>query len=128
MEDRGIWIEHRHSRFEDSIMSHQHLMNVFLFILCRKSRYFEDFLKNNTPNVPFGQHIRISKNIWKYLTILGLVWQLKTILVYIWQYHTYLSKCNKTILENSDIIYRIYQYYSILKLFYYTSCVLTSKS
>ena len=44
IEDVGLRIEEMHSRFEDSIMSHQHLITVFLFILCRKSRYFEDIL------------------------------------------------------------------------------------
>ena len=34
IEDGGLWIENRHSRFEDSIMPHLHLTHVFLFILC----------------------------------------------------------------------------------------------
>ena len=45
MEDGGLWIEDRHSRFEDLIMPHQHLIHVFLFILCCKSLYFEDIVK-----------------------------------------------------------------------------------
>ena len=42
IEDRGQWIEDRQSRFEDSIMPHQHLTHLFLLIVCRESRYFED--------------------------------------------------------------------------------------
>ena len=38
MEDGGLWIE-------DSIMPHQHLINIILFVLCRESRYFEDIVK-----------------------------------------------------------------------------------
>ena len=45
IEDGGLWIEDRHSRFEDSIMPNQHLMHIFPFILCRESRYFEDIVK-----------------------------------------------------------------------------------
>ena len=45
IEDGGLWIEDRHSRFEDLIMPHQHLIHVFLFILCRESRYFKDIVK-----------------------------------------------------------------------------------
>ena len=41
----GLWIEDRHSKFEDSIKPHLHLKPTFLFILCRKSRYFEDIVK-----------------------------------------------------------------------------------
>ena len=48
-EDRGIkievqwlWIEDRQSRFENSMMPHQYLIHMFLFVLCRESRYFED--------------------------------------------------------------------------------------
>ena len=44
IEDGGLWIEDRQSRFEDLIMSNQHLIHIFLFILCRKSRYFEDII------------------------------------------------------------------------------------
>ena len=40
MEDLGfkieiewLWIEDRQSRFEDSIMLHQHLIHMFLFVL-----------------------------------------------------------------------------------------------
>ena len=42
IEVEGLWIEDRQSRFEDSIMPHQHSIHIFLFILCRESRYFED--------------------------------------------------------------------------------------
>ena len=45
IEVEGLWIEDRQSRFEDSIMSHQHLIHMFLFVLCRESRYFEDIAK-----------------------------------------------------------------------------------
>ena len=52
MEDLGLkievewlWIEDKQSRFEDSIMPHQHLIHMFLFVLCRESRYFEDIVK-----------------------------------------------------------------------------------
>ena len=45
IEGGGLWIEDRQSNFEDSIMPHQHLIHIFLFILCRKSRYFEDIVK-----------------------------------------------------------------------------------
>ena len=45
IEVEGLWIEDMQSRFEDSIMLHQHLMHMFLFVLCRKSRYFEDISK-----------------------------------------------------------------------------------
>ena len=45
IEDGGLWIEDKHSRFEDSIVLHQHLIHIFLFILYRKSRYFEDIVK-----------------------------------------------------------------------------------
>ena len=45
IEDGGLWIEDAHSRFEDSIMPHLHLTHVFLFILCREPRYFEDIVK-----------------------------------------------------------------------------------
>ena len=45
IKDGGLWIEDRHSRFEDLIMPHQLLIHVFLFILCRKSRYFEDIVE-----------------------------------------------------------------------------------
>ena len=43
-EDGGLWIEDIHSRFEDLIMPHQHLIHSFLFKLCRESRYFEDIV------------------------------------------------------------------------------------
>ena len=44
IEVEGLWIEDRQSRFEDSIMPYQHSIHMFLFVLCRESRYFEDFL------------------------------------------------------------------------------------
>ena len=44
-EVKGLWIEDGQSRFEDSIMPHQHLKNMFLFVLCRESRHFEDIVK-----------------------------------------------------------------------------------
>ena len=40
IEDRGLWIEDRPSRFEDFIMPYQHFMHIFMFIHCRESRYF----------------------------------------------------------------------------------------
>ena len=45
IEDGGLWIEDRPSRFGDFIMPHQHLIHIFLFIHCRKSRYFEDIVE-----------------------------------------------------------------------------------
>ena len=45
IEDGGLWIEDRHLRFEDLIMPHLHLIHIFLLILCRESRYFEDIVK-----------------------------------------------------------------------------------
>ena len=45
IEVEGLWCEDRQSRFEDSIMPHQHLIRIFLFVLCRKSRYFKDIVK-----------------------------------------------------------------------------------
>ena len=45
IEDGGLWIEDGDSRFEDLIMPHQHLIHIYLFILCRESRYFEDIVK-----------------------------------------------------------------------------------
>ena len=45
IEDAGLWIEDRHLRFEDLIMPHLHLIHIFLLILCRESRYFEDIVK-----------------------------------------------------------------------------------
>ena len=44
MEVEWLWIEDRQSRYEDSIMPDQHLIHIFLFVLCRKSRYFEDIV------------------------------------------------------------------------------------
>ena len=43
IEVEGLWIEDRELRF--SIMPHQHLIPMFLFVLCGKSRYFEDIVK-----------------------------------------------------------------------------------
>ena len=45
IEDGGLWIEDRQSRFEDLIMPNQHLIHVFLFIVCRESCFFEDIVK-----------------------------------------------------------------------------------
>ena len=45
IEDRELWIEDEQSRFEDSIMPHQHSIHIFLGIHCRESRYFEDIVK-----------------------------------------------------------------------------------
>ena len=45
MEDGRLWIEDRHSKFVDLIMQHQHLIYIFLFRVCRESRYFEDIVK-----------------------------------------------------------------------------------
>ena len=48
IEDGGFWIEDRPSRFENSschLMPHQHLIQIFLFIHCRESCYFKDFVK-----------------------------------------------------------------------------------
>ena len=45
IEDGALWIEDRHLIFKDLIMSHQRLIHVVLFIVCRESRYFEDIVK-----------------------------------------------------------------------------------
>ena len=45
IEDGVLWIEDRQSTFEHLIMPNNHLIHVFLFIVCRKSRYFEDIVK-----------------------------------------------------------------------------------
>ena len=45
IEGGELWIEDRLSKFEDLIKPHLHLTHVFLFILCHKSRYFEDIVK-----------------------------------------------------------------------------------
>ena len=37
IENGGLWIENRPSRFEDFITPHQHLIHAFLFIHCRES-------------------------------------------------------------------------------------------
>ena len=44
-EVEGLWIEDRQSRFKDSISPHHHLIDMFLYVLCRESRYFEDIEK-----------------------------------------------------------------------------------
>ena len=44
IEVEGLWIEDRQSRFEDFIIPHQHLIHIFLFVLCRKSCYFENIV------------------------------------------------------------------------------------
>ena len=41
----GLWVEHMQSKFEESIMPHQHLMHMFLFVLCSESHYFDDIVK-----------------------------------------------------------------------------------
>ena len=45
IEDGGLWIEDSHSKFEDLITPHEHLLYIFLLIFCRKSRYFEDIVQ-----------------------------------------------------------------------------------
>ena len=45
IEVEGLWIEDRQSKFEDSIMPHQHLIHMFPLTLCRESRYFVVILK-----------------------------------------------------------------------------------
>ena len=45
IEVEGLWIEDRQSKFEDSIMPHQHLIPMFLFVLRHKSRCFEDIVQ-----------------------------------------------------------------------------------
>ena len=45
IEVKWLWSEDRQSRFEDSIIPPQHLIHMFLFILCRESHYFEDIVK-----------------------------------------------------------------------------------
>ena len=45
IEGGGLWIEDGQLRFEDFTMPHQHLIHKFLFILCHKSRYFEEIGK-----------------------------------------------------------------------------------
>ena len=45
IEVEGLLIEYRQSRFEDSFMPHQHLIHMFLFVLCRESHYFEDIVQ-----------------------------------------------------------------------------------
>ena len=44
IEVEGLCIEDRQSIFEDSIMPHQYSIDMFLFFLCRESRYFEDIV------------------------------------------------------------------------------------
>ena len=44
-EVEGLWIEEEQSKFEDSIMPHQHLIHIFWFIHCRESCFFEDIVK-----------------------------------------------------------------------------------
>ena len=45
IEVEGLWIQDRQSTFEDSNMPHQHLILMFLFVLCHESHYFEDIVK-----------------------------------------------------------------------------------
>ena len=45
IEEGGLWIKDKQPRFEDSIIPHKNSKYVFLFILYRESRFFEDFVK-----------------------------------------------------------------------------------
>ena len=45
IEVEWLWIEDKQSRFAYSIMPHQHIIHMFLFVLRRESRYFEDIAK-----------------------------------------------------------------------------------
>ena len=46
IEDGGLWIEDRHSRFEDfDCATPTFDTHIYLFLLCHESRYFEDILK-----------------------------------------------------------------------------------
>ena len=52
MEDLGLkidvdwlWIEERQLRFDDSIIPHQYLIYMLLFVHCRESCYLEDMVK-----------------------------------------------------------------------------------
>ena len=44
IEVEQLWIEDRQSRFEDSFMLHNHLLHMFIVVLCRESSYFENDL------------------------------------------------------------------------------------
>ena len=44
IEVEGLCIEDRQSRFQDSIMPHQHLLHMILFVICRELRYFGDIV------------------------------------------------------------------------------------
>ena len=45
IEVEWLWNEDKQSRFEDFIITHHHLIHMFVFVLCRESRYFEDIVK-----------------------------------------------------------------------------------
>ena len=45
IDDGGLWIEVRPSKFEDFIMPHQYLIHIFWFIHYRESRNYEDIVK-----------------------------------------------------------------------------------
>ena len=47
IEDGWLWIEDRHSRFEDLIVPHRHLLHVCLYVCSSfvATRYFEDIVK-----------------------------------------------------------------------------------
>ena len=42
IEDERLLIEKRSSRFEEFIISYQHLIHMFLFHICHESGYFVD--------------------------------------------------------------------------------------
>ena len=44
IEDGKLLIKDEQSRFEDSILAHKHVINIFLVTLCHKSCYFEDIV------------------------------------------------------------------------------------
>ena len=66
IEVEGLCIEDRQSIliFEDSIIPHQNSIHMFLFVLCCKSRYFEDI-------VTFG--IFCYRTIYNFFQVWGIV-------------------------------------------------------
>ena len=73
MEDLGLkievewlWIEDKQSKFEDSIMPHQHLIHMFLLVLCRESRYFEDIITFSGSGLDRGYSIQKVSNAQKH--------------------------------------------------------------
>ena len=44
IDDGELWIEDEGSRFEDSILPHQHLIHIFLVTLCCELCYIEDIV------------------------------------------------------------------------------------